>query len=346
MNKKVVKYAVSAALAVVLLYLSFRGVKWDEFMSALKCCHWWWVVAAMLAGVASFWFRALRWKGLLAPIDSSTSSKTVFNAVNIGLFTNLILPRVGEFIRCGVITRNSAPAEDGKQHLASYDKVLGTVVMERSWDILTLILILCTVMVTMWSRFGGFVEEKILQPFAGRFNADVWWLFAGLVLLCAAGVLAVWKLRNRSKVISALFGFVKGLWQGVVSCFRMKRWWVFLIYTALIWLMYWLMSWTILRSLSGVDVSALSLDFSAAVSRLSELGPSDALFLMLVGSLSSLVPVPGGFGAFHYIVATALASVYGIPFPVGIIFATLSHESQTIAVLLCGAGSYVSESMS
>lgn len=187
--------------------------------------------------------------------------QTVFNAVNIGLFTNLILPRVGEFIRCGVITRNSAPAEDGKQHLASYDKVLGTVVMERSWDVLTLMLILCTVMVTMWSRFGGFVEEKILQPFAGRFNADVWWIFAGLVLLCVAGVLVVWKLRNRSKVISALFGFVKGLWQGVVSCFKMKRWWVFLIYTALIWLMYWLMSWTILMSLSSVDVSALSLDF-------------------------------------------------------------------------------------
>lgn len=57
--------------------------------------------------------------------------------------------------------------------------------------------------------------------------------------------------------------------------------------------------------------------FRRAVSRLSELGTSDALFLMLVGSLSSLVPVPGGFGAFHYIVATALASVYGIPVPGG-----------------------------
>ena len=94
-----------------------------------------------------------------------------------------------------------------------------------------------------------------------------------------------------------------------------------------------------------MDTSALAPDLATAVSGLAGLGALDALFLMLAGSLSSLVPVPGGFGAFHYIVATALATVYSVPFEIGIIFATLSHESQTVMHIICGSCSYVSESL-
>ena len=69
----------------------------------------------------------------------------------------------------------------------------------------------------------------------------------------------------------------------------------------------------------------------------------DALFLMLAGALSSIVPVPGGFGAFHFIVAAAVSYVYGLPFEFGIIFATLSHESQELNQLVWGGISFVIE---
>ena len=67
------------------------------------------------------------------------------------------------------------------------------------------------------------------------------------------------------------------------------------------------------------------------------------MFLMLVGSLGWLVPVPGGFGAFHYVVALALSTVYSLPFELGIIFATISHESQSLMMAVTGLGSYASE---
>ena len=71
----------------------------------------------------------------------------------------------------------------------------------------------------------------------------------------------------------------------------------------------------------------------------------DALFLMVAGSLGWLVPVPGGFGAFHFVVSIALSTIYGIPFELGIIFATLSHESQAITMAVCGGGSYLYETL-
>ena len=74
------------------------------------------------------------------------------------------------------------------------------------------------------------------------------------------------------------------------------------------------------------------------------LGWVDALFLMLVGSVAGIVPVPGGFGAFHYMVALALSAVYGIPWETGIVFATLSHESQAVMTVVCGAAAYIDQS--
>lgn len=343
MKKDIWKYILSLAVAVVLLYLSFREVKWDDFINALQKCRWWWIVAAMAAGVLSFWLRSLRWRKLILPIDPYMTAKAVFNAINIGYLANLALPRIGEFVRCGFITRNSSV---GEHRRASYDKVLGTVVLERSWDVLTMFLLVGVVAMTMWGRFGDFFVNKVLVPFSGRMSSGL--IIISVIVLSV--IVLVWFLlrryHNKRKPVSIVFKFMDGLWQGIISCLRMKNGWLFFVYTILIWLVYWFMSYAVLKAVQGMDPTGLPLEFSDALSKLAGMGASDALFLMLAGSLSSLVPVPGGFGAFHYIVAGALLSVYGVPFSVGIVFATLSHESQAVTMLISGTASYISESLS
>ena len=135
MNKKItkfLKYILSATVAAVLLYFSFREVDWQDFLVGLKTCRWEFILLSMATGVIAFWFRGLRWRQLLLPIDNSTKRITTFNAVNIGYIANFVFPRIGEFVRCGVVARRS---QDKK---ASYDKVLGTVVLEKHQDILIL----------------------------------------------------------------------------------------------------------------------------------------------------------------------------------------------------------------
>ena len=79
---------------------------------------------------------------------------------------------------------------------------------------------------------------------------------------------------------------------------------------------------------------------------LEELDMIDALFLSLVGGLGFAVPVPGGIGAFHFIIGLALSALYGIPMELGIIYATLSHTSQAITQMIFGLGSYIYETVS
>ena len=318
-------------MAGILLYFSFREVEWTDFVAGLKDCRWEYILLSMAAGAFAFWLRALRWRRLLLPIDESISRVTTFNGINIGNISNFVFPRIGEFVRCGVITRRSVPEDpQHPQHKkASYDKVLGTVVLERSWELLVMLLLLAVVVVGGFNRFGGFFVEQIWTPMAQRLDFSIWWIVLLLALAGSAGLWALWRYRDSNSFCSKVWGIFRGILQGFASCLKMDRKWMFFAYTAFIWMTYWLM--------------AASTVWAAPF--LSELDLIDALFLSLVGGLGFAVPVPGGIGAFHFIISLALSAIYGIPTELGIIYATLSHTSQAITQIFFGAGSYAYEAL-
>lgn len=325
------KYTVSLLVAGVLLWFCFRGVNWQDFLTSLRGCRWEWVMLSIVAGVLSNWFRAERWREILLPLDAGTSRRTVFNAVNIAYLANFVFPRIGELVRCGVVSRDSgkgqenSAADSGKG--LGYAQVLGTVVTERSIDLLMMFGILLCFLCLKWGEFGAFFIDNIWQPLSLRLDFSLWWLVAGLIAAVGVFVALILRYRHSNALASRIWSMVKGVWDGVVSCFRMKGWWKFVLQSVLIWAIYFLMSYTSLRAVPMLDGLQLA----------------DAMFLMLAGSLGWLVPVPGGFGAFHYIVALALSTVYSLPFELGIIFATISHESQSLMMAVTGLASYADE---
>lgn len=328
--KNVTRYSVSIAVAVVLLYACFRHVKWADLTAALESCRWGYVLLSMVIGFISFWLRAVRWRMLLGPIDPSIKPGVCFNSVSIGYLANLVLPRAGEFVRCGFITK--ASEKDGEGHRkASYEKVIGTVVLERAWDTLTLLICLFLIIGFTWKRFGGFLRDNVFGQVVSSLSVP--WLLMIMAAAALAGLATVWALRERIGLFGRIWKIVRGIWEGVVSCLHMKSGWMFIVLTVGIWACYWMMAATIIWAVQGIDGGTGTMDLV------------DALFLMVVGSLSSLVPVPGGFGAYHYLISLALQSVYGIPMSVGIVFATLSHESQTLAQIICGAWGYFRETL-
>ena len=338
--KNILQYGGWIAVAAVLLYFSFRGVNWKDFGVALRECHWGYVVLSMALGAAAFWLRALRWRMQLLPLDASTSRVTTWNAVNICTLTNYVLPRVGEIARCGYVVKHSGRDGEGKR-LVTFDKALGTVVADRVWDGISLGIVFIILLVVLFNRFGSFITDTIFQGIAGKVR--LWWVLVLGVLLAVGFVYLCWRLRDRAGIWGRFWGWLRGIFDGLVSCLHMRNGWLFILYTALIWTMYWLMSACILWALQGIDPASVSPELGAALGKIDSLGLADALLLMIAGAVSSVIPVPGGFGAFHGAVALTLSSVYGVPFPAGLIFATLSHESQVLTGILCGAESYIHE---
>lgn len=317
---KILKYLISISLAVVLLWFSFRDVEWTDFIAGLQECRWGFILLSMAAGAFAFWLRALRWRQLLQPIDPSISRITTFNGINIGNISNFVFPRIGEFVRCGVITRRSS---------ATYDKVLGTVVLERGWELLVMLMMLALVVVGGFEKFGNFFIRQIWEPIASRLDISLWWVLLVLAVCGLGGIWVIWRFRATNRLCAKVWGIFTGLLQGFSSCLRMERKWLFFAYTLFIWMVYWLMAATTVWAAPFLD----------------HLTVIDALFLSLVGGLGFAVPVPGGIGAFHFVISLALMGVYDVPMETGIVYATLSHTSQAVTQIIFGLASYAYEAV-
>lgn len=319
MKKNIIKYTVSFLLAAVLVYFAFKGVDWSAFWGGLQQTRWGWVAIFVFFSVLALAFREERWRTIIKPIDSHAGRLDIWDANNVGNIVNVVLPGAGEFVRCGYVARRNL----------SYDKALGTIVLERACDIIAVFLLFAIALLTGWSKFGGFFREQIVAPLAGSLSFSVWWIVAGVVLLLAAGFWAVFHWSGSNKFCGKVAGWIRGMGSGFASFAHMEHKWLFAFYTLAIWASYIGMSWSSLKALPMLEGLTLS----------------DALFISAVGNIASVIPVPGGIGAYHYLIALTLQSIYGATWDTGILYATLCHETHAILIIILGIVSYVGLTM-
>ncbi len=319
MNKKLgnaLKYILSFSLAALLIWLACSGIDWAEFLAGLKATRWGWIALFFVAAVLAIVFRCLRWVQLLRPVDEHVTFRRVFDATNIGAMASIVVPGSSEIVRCGIISRKGA----------SFQTVLGTILVERAWDFVAIGVMCILTLFVGWGRFGGFFVDNIWHPVTS--HKIIVWGFVALVVLAVLLVAAIRLLRGRNSFFAKLNYYLEGFVDGIKSFARVENKLYFLLNTLGIWAMYMLMSWLTLK----------------AIPELSSLTLADALFITTVGNLATLVPVPGGIGAYHYVLKVSLSALYGITEETGLLFAMLCHELHAVAVLLLGVASYISRS--
>lgn len=96
--------------------------------------------------------RGWRWRQTLEPLGAYPKRSDCVDAIFISYAANLMLPRVGEVSRCGVLV---------KYDDVSFSKSLGTVVTERLVDTLCILLITGLTFMAQMPVFLRFFRKRV-----------------------------------------------------------------------------------------------------------------------------------------------------------------------------------------
>jgi glycosyltransferase 2 family protein len=322
--KNVIKYLVSLAIAGGLMWYVFKDMDLAAMWAKFENANHSWLILVTIFTIIAAWSRAARWNMLLEPVGYRPSAFDSTVAVFTGYFANQLIPRAGEVTRCGTLNRLER---------VPVNVSFGTVVAERVFDVVTLLILIAAAFVLEFGRLSDFFMslfgDKLGLGQSGDSSKMFWLVGVGVVGLGLVAA-AWWYYRKNVAQLrkNALFvkieGFVLGLIDGLLSVRKLRSPGGFLFHTVLIWTMYFLSSY----------VSFFVLSESSGLS------PLAGLTVLIMGGLGMSAPVQGGIGPYHILVSSALV-LYGLSEADGLALATYIHGTQMILMLILGGISFL-----
>jgi uncharacterized protein (TIRG00374 family) len=319
--KQGLKIILFIVLSAALFYLAFRKVDISVVLAELKNARYAWLALSFTFSILALISRARRWIIIIKPLGYKPGLWNTYHALLTGYLVNFGLPRLGEFTRCVAL---------GKKEKIPVDKLFGTVIAERAFDFISLLIILFLLLVLRNEIMVSFLRDYVFTPIRDKM-VDIFG-FSSLFLIILSFVLisfgyALYHFREKlqkARIINKASGFIKGIINGLKAFLTMENKIEFIFHTVFIWINYMLMTWVIVFMIPSTEHLSLS----------------DGIFLLVIGSLAMAAPVQGGIGAFHWIVSRGLLVVYGIPLEDGLVYATLSHGSQMLLIAVLGTYSF------
>ena len=311
------------AVGLVVWFLSHANLAdvWGEVRRARVDLLAW----AFAFGVLSYLARAIRWRYLLAPVGE-VSFGSAFRALIIGYAGNLLLPaRAGDVVRPYILAKR-----EGLSTTAAF----ATVVLERVFDLITVVVLLAACVWQLEEYQGG--SGSLLR------SVQVSATIAGVLSVILATVLVmlarhperighlVWQARRflpskwARKLADLATTFSRGL-----AVTRSPR----PLAAAVVWS---LPVWVCSAAQIWLGALAFGIDMPFSGSFLQQA-------LVVVGIA---VPTPGGIGGFHEAYRFGAMTFFGAPADVAIGSALVLHAVTFIPATILGVAFMAREGVS
>ncbi len=327
--KTILVQAGSFLLGGGLLYLALRNVDFAALGEALANANYWYLLPLAVITLGAHAFRAWRWQMLLETLPgadgerrerlpdtrSGVSFRLAFFSLMIGYMVNYAAPRLGEVVR----TANLA-----KRARLPFSGVLGTVIVERIVDVLTLGLGFLAAFLLMADEMAALAPLFEPAMIFLREPPVAWWIIitSGLLVTLGLGALffAVLRRSARSEGLASRVGAtLRSFTSGLVSVVRAPRRLGIILTTVAIWVCYLFMAYLPLPMLGITSI---------------DLG--GAWVLLVVGAVGMSIPSPGGIGSYHYITIRTLEGLFAVASPLATAYAVLSHAAQLVLYAIVG----------
>lgn len=245
-----------------------------------------WILLVLAAFTVSNMSRAKRWQMLIRPLGYNVRLINAFLTVVVGYFANLGLPRMGEIVKPGLLARyERAPLE----------KVMGTAVADRVFDVISILLVTGLAFLLEYDRIWDFLNQYATVP-GQSLSIGKLLMIGGLILVALSLLFLVFRKRIMAgKLALKIQDLALGFAQGLQTVRQLDQPFWFLFHSINIWVMYYLMTYLCFFAFPPT----------------SHLSATAALLVFVFGGWGIVIPAPGGMGTYHFLAQTALM-MYGI----------------------------------
>lgn len=315
MKSKLLKITGSVLIGGIFLWLAFRNVEFLELWQHISEVTFYWVPFFVISMVLSHYLRAERWRLLLIEHGQRINRSTLFAGVMLGYFVNTFIPRLGEISRPVYVAR--------KEGISS-GNLIGTIVAERFFDLLTMFFLIFVISLLMVGDF------EILQTVFGieswSWKQYIWipivFIVIGIGMIVFYRFIIVLDKKSdiENPILIKIINASKSFGEGMISLRRIQHWPAFLMYTAGIWTGYIFMTYLPFYMMNMQKFYGLTF--------------SDGIVLTFVSSIGISVPTPGGIGSYHLFIQQSLHLLYQVPLVEALTYATVTHAATIVFVLL------------
>jgi uncharacterized protein (TIRG00374 family) len=318
--RTILQYIFFLGLGIFLVWWSIKDLTAENrshIKDALKTARYWLLGPVFIVLFSSHLVRALRWRLLMQSLGYNPSILNAFFAVMIGYMTNHAVPRLGEVVKCTMLARyENIPV----------DKLIGTIILERLIDAITLLLIFGITLIIQ----PGIYSQLTQSIFHTKAEAGKESISSTMVLMIGLAIIFVliiiWMIRKKKNFADVGNEFKKILyrvWQGISAIQHLKKRMQFIALTILLWGLYLaggLLGFMAFRETHGYGIP-------------------EAFSILSAGSVG-MVMTPGGIGAYSFFVEKTMM-VYGLNEGTAFAFGLILWVAQTAVILIGGLFSFI-----
>jgi uncharacterized protein (TIRG00374 family) len=323
MNKylrTILKYIFFLGLGIFLAWWSLKDLTTEnksQIREALKTAKYWLLIPVFAILLLSHFTRAMRWRLLMQPLGYKPSKTNTFFAVLIGYLTNHAVPRLGEVVKCTMLSRyEKIPA----------DKLIGTIILERIIDAITLLVIFGITLIIQPHLYSQLIDTFFYSTKSSEEKKLAGWIIGLIILGVIIFIIGLWMYLKKKNFNDLLLLFKKigrSIWQGISAIRHLKKRRQFILLTVLLWTLY----------LSGGYIGFMALQETHVY------GIREAFTVLSAGSIG-MIATPGGIGAYAYLLQQTMI-LYGLNEGIALAFGWILWLAQTAVILIGGLISFV-----
>ncbi len=299
-------------LAIIVVFVTINGQALSKVPALIAAANPALVALAFIVFYCGFPLRGLRWAILLRGTGFRIGVKDSTEIIFLSWLVNCVVPaKLGDVYRAYLLKINST---------ASLSRTFGTVFIERCLDLMAIALL--GIAAGYWSFRGGLPTAiQVVMVIA--------------LVVVAVLAIGLFTMRNFGRRIITALSFLPTtilelydrFEEGVFGAVQTKHLPALATLTVLIWMTESLRLYFVVQALGFPDV---------------ELGLSGAVFVALIGSLLTAVPLsPAGLGIVEAGVVGVLTVAYGVPLPEATAIALLDRVISVFSVIVLGTIAYI-----